>query len=49
MKYSNSKWKTSVDYLFVRNHLTNPKELVKVRIEMVVVVFVGRMIDLLIN
>ena len=29
LKYSNSKWKSSVDYLFVRNHLTNPKELVK--------------------
>ena len=33
VKYSNSKWKTTVDYLFVRNHLTNPKELVKVRID----------------
>lgn len=29
MKYSNSRWKQIVDYLFVRNHLTNPKELAK--------------------
>lgn len=30
VRYTNAKWRTSVDYLFVRNHNTNPKELVKV-------------------
>ena len=29
-RFTNSKWKDTVDYLFVRNHNTNPKELVKV-------------------
>ena len=32
LRYVNNKWKASVDYLFVRNHNTNPKELVKVRL-----------------
>jgi hypothetical protein len=29
-RYIESKWKSTVDYLFVRNHNTNTKELVKV-------------------
>lgn len=28
-RFPNSKWKSHVDYLFVRNFATNPKELVK--------------------
>lgn len=27
VKYPDCKWKSTVDYLFVRNHLTNLKEL----------------------
>ncbi len=30
-RFTNKKWKPIVDYLFVRNHNTNLKELVKVR------------------
>ena len=30
VKYRDRKWKSSVDYLFVRNHVTNLRELEKV-------------------
>ena len=30
-RYVESRWKSSVDYFFVRNHNTNTKELIKVR------------------
>jgi hypothetical protein len=31
-RFADNKWKSFVDYLFVRNHNTNLKELVKVKI-----------------
>ena len=33
VKYRNQKWKSNVDYLFVRNHVTNLKELEKVKFQ----------------
>lgn len=35
LRYTDHKWKATVDYLFVRNHNTNPKELVKVSIDLI--------------
>lgn len=30
-RFTDVKWRQTVDYMFVRNHNTNPKELIKVK------------------
>ena len=41
-RFTNKRWKPIVDYLFVRNHNTNLKELVKVRRKFCYLILINR-------